>query len=461
MTSGTRAAAAALVLLAGVACARQGAPAGGIQDRVPPVVVLVEPEPFTQVPVGTDELRIRFNERISERPAGGRLEDAIQIVPEVAEVRVSHQRDGLDIKIPGGLRPGVTYTVRLVPVIQDMFGNSMAGPFEWAISTGGTFSENAVVGQIWDRGSGAFLPDMRVSLFREPEAGATDTVRYVVNSGREGLYALRLLPAGDFRVEVFQDRNRNRVMDAGEPRGLSRVALGPTDTVFLSLPVLVPDTTAATLARAEVLDSTLIRVAFDDLLDPGVPLDGVLLSFAADTSSRRAPDPEAPLPEVDPATFPGAVRAFHEWEWLAYRDSATAALDSAFEARVEGILSRGDTVRADSIRSEGPPTVPGASAPPPDGADGILPDGTPVPQPSIVILLDRAVPAGVPLLVRVSGVTNLVGLPGGFGERPIYRELPPPDTAVADTATADTASAAAVPPDTGRVLLFPSAARRR
>ncbi|MEJ2540345.1 MAG: Ig-like domain-containing protein, partial [Gemmatimonadota bacterium] len=133
MTPGRSARVVALLALGSgvVSCARQGAPPGGPEDRRPPVVISVEPDTFARVDPELDRLRIRFNERISRQATGGSLDQAVEISPEVPELEVKHDRQGLDIHIPGGLRPGLTYRVRITPAIRDMFGNPMAVPFEW------------------------------------------------------------------------------------------------------------------------------------------------------------------------------------------------------------------------------------------------------------------------------------------------------------------------------------------
>lgn len=461
MTRFSRAAGAALALVLAAACARQGAPTGGVQDRIPPVVVSVEPEPFAVVEPGTDRLRVRFNERISEQAGSGMLEDAVQISPEVAELEVEHKRDGLDIKIPGGLRPGVAYTIRIVPILRDMFGNPMAVPFEWAVSTGGDFSENAVVGQVWDRATGEYLRDVRVVMTPDLREGE-DTLRYAVTSGEEGLYALRTLPSGTFRLEAFQDRNRNRELDAGEPRGSVRDSLGPADTLFRSLPILVPDTTAAVLAQAEVLDSLVVRLVFDDFVDPTVPVEGVAVTLGPDTA-QVPPEQAGLVPDSlrgDPEAIPAVARTFHEGEWFAYREALAAARDSLFRAAIDAARSAGDTVRADSLAEAGPDPVPGgpvrAAGPGGRGGPGggaTLPDGSPRPAPSLVILLDGPLPAGISLLFRVEGVVNLNGLPGGGGAVPVMWVPQVAEPAAADT-TGVLPDSAAIP-DTGRVAVPP------
>lgn len=461
---GVLGAAALGLLVVASGCARQGSPTGGPQDRRPPVVVSVEPDTFAVVRPGLDRLRVRFNERISEQAGAGGLAGAVLVSPEVAGVEVGHERSGLEIRIPGGLRPNRVYTIRILPVIQDMFGNPMAVPFEWAVSTGAPFTRNAVVGEVWDRATGDALDGIRVEFLPAGE----DTLQHVAVSGSQGLYALRILPEGPFRLRAFQDRNQDRVLDPSEPAGFLSDSLGPADTLFLSLPILLPDTTAAVLAQAEALDSTVVRLLFDDNLDPTVPVEEMLVTLQ--------PAPDSLLPEaadtVTVGPLPGVERVFHAFQWVAFRDSARAAADSALTAAVEAALTAGDTARADSISQEGPAPIPGgsgAAAQRGPGQGGAaagerLPDGTPVPQPWVVVLLDGPLPPGVPVQVVLSGAVNLNGLPGGGGEVTAVWTPAPPDTTAADSlalpdslAVPDTGAA---PPDTGRVGL-PGADRRR
>jgi len=100
------------------------------------VVESVEPEPFSTIEPGDRTLRVRYNERISERPTRGSLEDVVTVSPRTGEVGVSHDREGLDIEVEGGVREGLVYRITIAPTLEDMFDNPMAVPFEWVFSTG-------------------------------------------------------------------------------------------------------------------------------------------------------------------------------------------------------------------------------------------------------------------------------------------------------------------------------------
>ena len=144
------------------ACARQEAPRGGEPDRFPPAVVSVVPEALSTTDDLDEEIQIQFNERISERPVAGTLLDAVVVSPMSPEIRVRHKGDMLEVQVTEGFVPGLVYRVTVLPVIRDLFGNTMRRPFEFVFSTGGAFNQNAVVGQVLDRVTGRASRDALV-----------------------------------------------------------------------------------------------------------------------------------------------------------------------------------------------------------------------------------------------------------------------------------------------------------
>ena len=143
------------------ACARQGSPPGGPEDRRPPVVVTTSPEPFEVLTEPfRGPVRFRFDERVSERVSGGTLDDAVLVSPRTGAVRARHGRQDISVDIAGGFKPGLVYRVTLQPVIRDLFNNQMRDPFEFVFSTGGEFTASAVAGLVWDRTTGEGIRDL-------------------------------------------------------------------------------------------------------------------------------------------------------------------------------------------------------------------------------------------------------------------------------------------------------------
>lgn len=384
----SRLAAVGLTALAAVGCARPGAPSGGPRDERPPVVIATEPAPLAVVENAGTVIRFRFNERVSERPARGTMDEAVVVSPRTGAVRVGHGSDEVEVRVEGGLRPGLLYRVTVLPVIVDLFGNAMRDPFELVFSTGAPFTENALAGQVLDRITGRPLPEMALQLL--PRAPAPDTVVHVARSDEAGLYFFRYVPPGQYDLVALQDRNRNLLADPGEPNGRRAVLVREGDTILADIAVLAPDTSAAQLLRAEVVDSTTLRLIFSDYLDQA--------SVGDITVRVEAPEGLAAL---------GATRVLHPRGWEQLRDSLAGVDGAAAPGQQRRVPGVGETV-----------SVPGQER-------GGLPRGLPLPEQAVVVTLSGPLVVEQSYRVVATGVVNVNGLSLGRGEASVAREAPP------------------------------------
>jgi len=453
------------------ACARQGAPPGGPQDRRPPVVIATEPDTFAVLTKPFEgPVVFRFDERISERPSTGTLDDAVLVSPQTGEVQVSHGRTTIEVKVRGGFQAGQVYRVTLLPVIKDLFNNTMMDPVDLVFSTGAEIVPSAIAGMAWDRITGRGVDGLVVS------ATSADSTVYLARADTGGIYAFRYLVPGSYRLTAFEDRNGNDEVDPTESRGTRTDTLSGPDTLITNIPVLPPDTTPAHLASATMLDSTLVVLLFDDYLDPDTPSSAIRVGISRE--DRRSPS---------------IARLFYEPEYTAYVQEARAelahrdSLRAAAEARTRDTVTvpdtavRRDTARIDTTaappagarpggvvaaRPVGPPDLPplsgGAQSAPgarrgtaAGGAPATGPDGEALPGRRLVVQLRQRPIPDTTYQVTVQGVVNINGLPDGGGEADLVWK-PPADTAAAhDSASApDTVPAAdTVPPDTALVFL--------
>ena len=454
------------------ACARQGAPPGGPVDKRPPVVIGTSPDTFAHVETPfRGPVVFRFDERISERPGSGSLDDAVFVSPSTGNVRVTHGRQSLEVTIAGGYQPDHVYRITLLPVIKDLFGNQLQDPFELVFSTGAEITPSAVAGLIWDRKTGQGLEDYLVT------ATSGDSTVYLARTDTGGIYALRYLVPGTYAFTAFQDRNRNERVDSMEVQGTLMQTLTGADTLFTDIPVIQPDTSPAKLTRADVLDSTTIALTFDDYLDPSAPASTILVALARDSGSA-----------------PGIGRVFQEPEyqaWAAQVRATLARLDSMERAAAEqarALAARDTAAAADTLRPRdtlvvrrpggggqepsrppSPPILPPATGGPAvrgaaRGGEGegppLGPDGRPLPGRRLVVQLAEPLVPDVSYQVTAQQVVNLNGVPRGGGEVAVKRPVPR-DTAsthdttfVPDTSGADTIPPPdTIPPDTGRVFV--------
>ena len=297
---------APLVLLAATACARPEAPPGGPEDLTPPVVVETIPDTFAAVEPGAREFFFRFNERISERPSAGQLNNSVVISPSLGAIRVRHSRDALSIEAEEGLAPDRLYRVTVLPVINDMFGNRLRDPFDLVLSTGEEFVPNVVAGMVEDRITGQAAPDVRVQArFR----GEADTLVHWNFTGADGVFSLRYVPEAPYELLAWQDRNRDGEVGESEPQSAAtsaELAASP-DTSFTILSLIEPDTTPPRLASVNVDDSVTLTFEFDDYLEPqmpGVVFEGRLIlarlldtTTVADTPGADEPSGAADAPQ--------------------------------------------------------------------------------------------------------------------------------------------------------------------
>jgi hypothetical protein len=345
---------------------------------------------------------------------------------------VSHGRTTLSVEMEGGFRPGLLYRVTLQPVVRDLFGNQLRDPFELVFSTGGTASPTAVAGQAWNRTTGAPLSGAMV------QAMSSDSLTHVARTDQEGIYVLRYLPDGPYRITAFEDVDRDRVLDARETQGSVDTLVSAGDTLLVDVGVLPVDTTAAELLAATVLDSVTVVLEFDDYLDFESPSQAIAV-------------------EITPPEGPGltVARVYHERE---YNELVAAAVDSL--ARLDSLeaAARAAAAPADSISAGGGPpadsvsvdsvvvdSVPRRALPP--SLDGRVPSRgqavprgrlgpeRPLPGRRIVALLRAPLSVEIEHAVRVSGAVNVNGVSGGGGETTLVRQPPPPppDRPAADT----------------------------
>jgi hypothetical protein len=338
------------------ACANQGAPPGGPEDRRPPVVIRTEPEAMAVVSDLGRAVRFHFDERISEQVAGGTLGDAVTVSPRSGEVRVSHGSRTISVELEGGLRPGVVYRVTLLPVVRDLFGNQLADPFELVFSTGAEPTPTALAGQIWDRISGQGLRGALVS------AVGQDSLVHIARADDQGIFAFRYLPAGSFVVTGFEDADRDGEPGPREVQGTLAATVAPGDTLLLDVPVLPPDTTPAVLVRASALDSVTVVLEHDDYLDPAAPSSQVVVDVSRDGAGA-----------------PGVSRLFHEHEYAAYVREVTDSLAAASGSGGPAAPAAGvdtltlDLTAPDSAVAGAVPSDTATVAPVPGGAAGATP----------------------------------------------------------------------------------------
>ena len=336
-----------------VSCARALPPPGGEQDVLPPRLITTEPAALSVVPPNTNPVVFRFDERLTERNFSEAL---VTVSPLDSSLRVERSRNEVRVSIDGGWRADRVYRIVLLPGVGDLFGNRREEPAELVFSTGPPVTETAIYGMVLDRITQRPAPRAVVRAARR-----ADSVVYMGVGDAEGFYALRHLPYGVYDVYAFSDQNNNRRRDWLEPVDSGRVVtLGAgADTTGIFFRVLSPDTTPARVTEATVVDSVTLRLRTDDYLEAATALATTTVEVLSLPDSTHYTTAATIVVGTPPP--------------LAPRDTAAAA----------------DTAPARPAR----------------------------PQPAsnqLTVRLERALAPGN-YVVRVRGLVNISGLPGGGG----------------------------------------------
>lgn len=258
----------AITMLALGACAQASPPPGGTADQEPPRVIATTPDTNAVVPNFNGEVRIKFDESLSER--GVRPSDMVAVSPETGDVEASRHGDEIRVKIDGGWQPNRVYHVTVLPGQQDRRGNQRAQSFELVFSTGPEIMPTAIAGLVRDR-----LTDRPVANARVLALGA-DSLLYAALTDTSGFFAMRALPPGTYTTTAYVDVNRNRELDGLEPRDTKTTILtAPRDTPVVEFSVLALDTTAARLLKAEARDTVHVRISFDDFISGTDPMRSI------------------------------------------------------------------------------------------------------------------------------------------------------------------------------------------
>ena len=267
-----------IAVVALAACASQGDPPGGPPDPTPPVLVGIVPESGA-VNMRPDRVEFRFDEVVSERPAGApSLEQLVLISPSDGLPRVDWRRRSIAVRPRRDWKPNAVYTVTLLPGIADLRGNVMKSGASVIFATGPTIPDTRLAGTLYDWVGGTAARSGAVEAIALP-----DSIVYVARTDTAGRFTLAHLPPGSYALRAWIDGNSNRELDPREAYDSAGVAL--RDTASLTLLAFVHDTLPPRINTVQPVDSTTLRVEMNQPLDPTQAVDTTLFRLTTPDSS--------------------------------------------------------------------------------------------------------------------------------------------------------------------------------
>lgn len=225
-----------IVMISLGSCARQGVPTGGPKDTIPPTLINMKPKLET-VNFDSDEILLEFNEYIEARS----LKQDIIINPPVKEYDFYVNRRSVVIELNEDLQENTTYTFNFRNAIKDISEQNPAANIVMAFSTGDKIDSFQVQGQVRDLLTNQPVDDALIALYPEGDTlnPFEDPPTYLTKTNKEGIYAIRYIRLGSYKIFTYTDKNNNLILDSNtESFGFDAtpVALIPEETKEMPLP---------------------------------------------------------------------------------------------------------------------------------------------------------------------------------------------------------------------------------
>ena len=256
------------IVTIGLACASEGFPPGGPEDKVPPVLIASDPAERAVNAEPNQPILLEFDEIIDERLAD-QIGDFILINPDVPEFEAQLDDNKITLTSQEPLLDGVTYSVTILPGLEDRDRNATVTPKTILFSVGGEVPIT--------------LSLVRVTIVKDtlPAAGAQYRLEneelelgYTWEADSQGQIEIEAVEYGRYVATAWEEMVRPEGwQETEEP--------GARDTFELSIEsrlhekmyrIAVVDTTAPLVDRVRNPTSRRVVVVFDDQLPELLPL---------------------------------------------------------------------------------------------------------------------------------------------------------------------------------------------
>jgi Bacterial Ig-like domain len=255
-------------------CAGIVPPAGGPVDTVPPVVIRTYP-PQNATNVHTEKIAIEFSEYVEQSS----VTEAIFISPRIGGLEYSWSGTEVDISFSDTLRSNTTYVITIGTDVKDINNqNRMAQAYTLAFSTGDSIDQGTIAGKVFDA-----KPEGILIFAYHLDVIQTDTLNpihthpdFVTQTGKEGVFALKNIPDGSYRVLAVRDELRNYLYDPGMDEvgvGFKNIRLADQNRSISNVlfQMIKEDTAHISLLSAQSKDQRHIALRFNkSVYPPGV-----------------------------------------------------------------------------------------------------------------------------------------------------------------------------------------------
>ncbi len=266
----------ALIPLVAAACAVVQPPPGGPEDREPPHVVSIVPQPDSAGVAPDTEMLVTFSEKVD----GDTFKERIRLYPAVAFEDIEVKGDMLRVRFAETL-PETTMTFLLSGGYADLHGVRNKESFISHFSTAEEMQKGTISGKVLFKKS--IDPDGVVKLFTViPDSTVsfkTERESRIAFAGEDGGFAFKALPTDSTRfiLWAFSDANGDGLFAEQKEFHLlypDTISLTPSRSSAIEIFINIIDPDEPGVVKGSVIDETGLgtppTVRFDPLM-PGEP----------------------------------------------------------------------------------------------------------------------------------------------------------------------------------------------
>ncbi|MFZ1462303.1 MAG: Ig-like domain-containing protein, partial [Ignavibacteria bacterium] len=191
-------------------CANQIPPSGGADDKIPPKIIYVFPEPG-RLNFKGDAVTFRFDEYVDRRS----FEESFYISPKPkGEINFEWSGKEVEVRFEGKFANDRTYVITVGKELKDVRGsNSTGSSYSIAFSTGGKLDKGKISGRVYadkyDRIKIlAYIRNVKTGTEINP---AIQTADYITQTDDNGYYIFTNLPTEEFELFAVTDEDRNNL----------------------------------------------------------------------------------------------------------------------------------------------------------------------------------------------------------------------------------------------------------
>ncbi len=254
-------------------CAKVIGPPGGPEDKTPPTILSAVPHSHQiNVPAG-NTFTVIFSENINPTSINKQFfVSPRQVIPPKLKLHGAE----LEVIFADNFALDKTYVITIGSGLRDMRGNQLGASKSFAFTRGEAIDTSFIAGSVTDGDSPA--SGVGVGLFRKfmPSAmGDMDSLYpdYYTVSGSDGGFELAFLPADDYFILAFRDKDKNQLFQYGaEDFGVTsrELHIGSDSYANLELRMQQRDTSAITIISATFNADGFLRVNLSRKLNPAL-----------------------------------------------------------------------------------------------------------------------------------------------------------------------------------------------